>query len=295
MPFLEHIPGTNPPLSGAPAPWTCPACKLELASEYCPRCGERSLHAQALTLRSLTGALVHTLTDVDGRLLRSIGQLLRRPGSLTVAYLDGDRKRFIAPLQLFLLANVIFFLVQSWTGINVFSSTLQSQMHQQDWSAYASRRVAELLERTHMRLEQFAPLFDRAVVLHAKTLIILMVPPFALLLALLFLRSRRPFLAHVVFSLHLCTFLLLLFSSTLLLTGGWALLGGPGLDSPAVDTVLSLLNLAACALYVHVATGTVFGARGPSRLLKVAGLALCAGAVVLGYRFVLFLITLQWY
>jgi hypothetical protein len=266
---------------------------VQLASEYCPQCGERALQAQALTLRSLLGGLVHALTDVDGRLLRSVWQLLRHPGSLTVAYLGGDRKRFIGPLQLFLLSNVLFYLVQSLTRINVFSSTLHSQMHQQDWSAYATRRVTALLERTHMRLEDFAPLFDRAVVLHAKTLIILMVPPFALLLALLFLRSRRPFLAHVVFSLHLCTFLLLLFCVTLLLTGAWALLGGAGLESRAVDSVLSLLNLAACAAYVHVATGTVFGARGPVRLLKVAGLAVCAAAVVLGYRFVLFLITLQ--
>jgi len=277
------------------APWICPACELELASEYCPRCGERSLQAQALTLRSLLGGLVHALTDVDGRLLRSLWQLLRHPGSLTVAYLDGDRKRSIAPLQLFLLSNLLFFLVQSWTGVNVFSSTLESELHQQNWSAYANGRVTELLERTQMRLEDFAPLFDRAVVLHAKTLIILMVPPFALLLALLFWRSRRPFLAHVVFSLHLCTFLLLLFSVTLLLVGGWALLGGAGLDSTAVDSVVTLLNLAACAAYVYVATGTVFGARGLVRLLEVAGLAVCAGAVVLGYRFLLFLITLEYY
>jgi len=278
-----------------PPAWTCPACQQVVASEYCPGCGERALHAQKLTLRSLAGALLHELTSIDGRLVRSVWQLIRRPGSLTVAYIGGDRKRYIAPLQLFLLANVLFFLVQSWTGLNVFSSTLDSQLHQQDWSAYARTRVAALLERTHMRLEEFAPLFDRAVVLHAKTLIILMVPPFALLLALLFLRSRRPFLAHVVFSLHLCTFLLLLFCVTLLLTGGWALVGGAGLDSPAVDTVMSLANLAACGAYVYLATGTVFGARGPLRLLKVAGLAVCAGAVVLGYRFVLFLITLQAY
>lgn len=59
--------------------------------------------------------------------------------------------------------------------------------------------------------------------------------------------------------------------------------------------MLSLANLAACAAYVHFAIGTVFGARGASRLLQVAGLALCAGAVVLGYRFVLFLITLRAY
>ena len=35
-----------------------------------------------------------------------------------------------------------------------------------------------------MNLEQYAPIFDRAVVLHAKSLILLMTVPFALLLPL---------------------------------------------------------------------------------------------------------------
>ena len=38
-----------------------------------------------------------------------------------------------------------------------------------------------------------------------------MVLSFALLAPMMFYRSRRPFVAHVVFSLHLYAFLLLLF------------------------------------------------------------------------------------
>jgi hypothetical protein len=59
-----------------------------------------------------------------------------------------------------------------------------------------------------------------------------------------------------------------------------------------VDNFLSVFNLAACAVYLYFATGTVYGARGPARVVKALALALTAAVIVLGYRFTVFLITL---
>jgi len=129
-------------------------------------------------------------------------------------------------------------------------------------------------------------------VLNAKSLIVLMTLPFALLLPLAFLRERRPFMVHVAFSLHLYAFLLLLFCAALLAARLSAFAGAGGLDSPRVDTLLSVVNLVACALYVHAAIGPVYGARGALRVLQAIVLTLAVGAIVLGYRFALFLITL---
>ena len=56
--------------------------------------------------------------------------------------------------------------------------------------------------------------------------------------------------------------------------------------------MLSLFNLATCAAYIYLAIGPVYGAQGATRLAKAALLPLAVGAIVLGYRFVLFLITL---
>ena len=127
---------------------------------------------------------------------------------------------------------------------------------------------------------------------NAKSLIILMAVPFALLLPLVFFRSRLPFAAHVVFSIHLYTFLLLLFSLALLVATLDVLLGGTGLKSAMMDNVLSVVILVTCAAYLYVATGPVHGASGPTRVVKVLALAPAVGVIVLGYRFLLFLITL---
>jgi hypothetical protein len=263
-----------------------------VVTPFCPQCGERFLRADDLTLRGLFDNLFHTMTSIDGRLIRTAWCLLRRPGLLTVAYMDGRRKAYIAPFQLFLVANVLFFAIQSLTSTNIFGAALESHLHHQDWSVLAQSLVEERLEKTHTSLERYALVFDQAVVLNAKSLIILMAVPFALLLPLFFFRSRLPFTAHVVFSIHLYTFLLLLFSLALLVATLDVLLGGAGLKSARMDNVLSLVILVTCAAYLYLATGPVYGVSGPTRVVKVLALALSVGVLVLGYRFLLFLITL---
>jgi len=272
--------------------WTCPTCNVLVITPFCPRCGEEPLAPRDLTLRGLAEKLLHAFTSIDARAARSTWRLLRHPGELTLAWTRGVRKPYVAPFQLFLIANVLFFALQWLTGENVFSSSLDSHLHHQDWSDLAQSLLARRLEETHANLEQYQPLFDRAVLLNAKSLILLMTMPFALLLPLAFLRVRRPFMAHVAFSLHLYTFLLLLFSVALLAAKLSALLGFGGLDAPLVDNVLSVANLAACAVYIHLATGPVYEATGALRIIKAVVLALAVAAIVLGYRFVLFLITL---
>jgi hypothetical protein len=157
---------------------------------------------------------------------------------------------------------MLFFAMQSLTGSNVLGASLDSHMHEQDWSALAQSLVGQRLESTHTTLDRFAPVFDTAVVVNAKSLIILMAVPFALLLPLVFLRNRLPFGAHAVFSLHLYTFLLLMFSTALLIARVDAWMGGGGLKSARVDNVLTVINLLVCATYLYVATGVFYGARG---------------------------------
>ena len=136
------------------------------------------------------------------------------------------------------------------------------------------------------------PIFDRANVLHAKSFIILMALPFALLLPILFYRNRQPFVAHAVFSLHFYTFLLLLFCVLLAFAAINVWLGGAGLNSPRMDIALTLVNLTVCATYLYVATGTAYGAKGALRVVKALVLSLAVVGILLGYRFVLFLFTL---
>ena len=47
-----------------------------------------------------------------------------------------------------------------------------------------------------------------------------------------------------------------------------------------------------CAVYIYLAIGPVYSATGAMRATKAVLLAVAVATIVLGYRFVLFLITL---
>ena len=273
-------------------PWTCPTCKIAVTTPFCARCGEEPLPPRDLTLRGVAEKVLHAVTSVDARTARSAWKLLRHPGELTLAWTGGVRKPYVTPFQLFLIANVFFFALQWLTSENVFSSPLDSHLHHQDWSDLAQSLLAQRLEKTQTSIDQYGPVFDRAVVLNAKSLILLMTVPFALLLPLVFFRQHRPFMtvwrSHST-CIHFCC---CCFASHCWQGSSVHFSGFGGLDAPLVDNVLSAANLVVCAVYIYLAIGPVYRATGAMRATKAVFLAVAVAAIVLGYRFLLFLITL---
>jgi hypothetical protein len=96
----------------------------------------------------------------------------------------------------------------------------------------------------------------------------------------------------VVFALHLYAFLLIVFCVDLLVVAASLQLGGAGLASHRLDVVLYLSSLSLCGVYLHRAISVVYGARTISGIIQAIPLTAAVGAIVLGYRFAVFLITL---
>ena len=197
--------------------------------------------------------------------------MLARPGALSEAYVAGQRRRYLGPLQLFFIANALFFAVQSFTHIDIFSSPLDSHLHHQDWSALgpAAGRGAARASGTR-RSPPSRPDFDRAAMLNAKALIILMALAFAPLLPLLLPRRRRPFGAHAVFALHFYAFILLLLCVSLLLAEAQLLAGGGGLASPRGRYRPCRCSISPrCGAYLYLAAGALLRqSRGAARVAK---------------------------
>ena len=68
--------------------------------------------------------------------------------------------------------------------------------------------------------------------------------------------------------------------------------GGEGFESETLDHGIAIGLLVACATYLYFATGPAYGARGAVRVLQVVGLTVGVAGIILGYRFLLLLITL---
>jgi len=106
------------------------------------------------------------------------------------------------------------------------------------------------------------------------------------------LRKKRPFMLHVVFSLHFYAFVLLLMSASLLIARVSTFLGYGGIEAATVDNVLSVAMLLICTAYIYRAIGPVYESQGARRVVSAVVLVIGVAALVLGYRLALFLITL---
>ncbi len=80
---------------------------------FCPTCGQENFDH-----RTSLGRLVMFWWDrnvsIDGKLMRTLGVMLTRPGALTVAYLAGQRARYTPPLQLYFLTGLLYFFLLGW-------------------------------------------------------------------------------------------------------------------------------------------------------------------------------------
>src|SRR5688500_5550024 len=81
----------------------CLNCESDLRGPYCHACGQR-VGPRRLRLRDLVGPALKETFSADGRLARSIGPFLFRPGFLVTEYLAGRRVRYTSPLRLYLFA-----------------------------------------------------------------------------------------------------------------------------------------------------------------------------------------------
>lgn len=93
---------------GIPASPSCRNCGASAPGDYCPACGQETRIRPPTFLQFMREAGGRYVA-LDGRLWKTLGALLLRPGFLTREYFAGRRKRYIRPARLFLVASLVLF------------------------------------------------------------------------------------------------------------------------------------------------------------------------------------------
>lgn len=277
-------------------PALCVTCGEPRPGRFCAHCGEKRVGPDDHKLRHLLGHLIETFTHADGKVFLTLRSLLTSPGQLTADYLRGRRKPYMPPLQLFLIANLIFFLLHPLIGgYNTLTTDLDTHLHYMWHSAIARSLVAPRLATRALTADAYAAIFNPAAVTQAKTLVILLVPIFSLAAMALYWRHRRHCSAHLVFALHVCAFWLLFICASLMLTNlALRLLRNirifPSADAVALGGLV--LSLVVMTVYLFRAARVVFS-REPAWMTfaKAAALGIALELSLQAYRFVLFFIT----
>ena len=148
------------------------------------------------------GELLH----LDSRALRTLRDLLFRPGRLTAAYFAGHRVRYLSAIQLYLIAAALFFFANSWSPFIsvdretwVVESRLGIMTVGSDEQRPTGTTAAFYEERLRATANNQLPAFLIGVVV-----------VFGALVALAYPRRERNLLKHLVFALHFTAFYLVL-------------------------------------------------------------------------------------
>jgi hypothetical protein len=249
----------------------CANCDAELLGRFCNVCGQRE-EPRVPTLGSLSSEFTNEMFGVGSKLWRSIYLLIFKPGQLTVAYLSGKRQKYMSPIRLYLLFSIVAFALLAFLnshdglGVNVemapsveitddvgeqtvegispkdgvpfetglFSSEVDAQIEQTIKSAISSIQRDIAAGNTEAMKSKFSePL---------PTVLFLFLPIVALLFKILYIRSAKYYVEHLIYVVHNHSFLF----AALIFTGAITELG---LLWPPLEIIIGLSLLSLLSLY----------------------------------------------
>ena len=223
----------------------CRNCETFLGNppgKYCPGCVQETANHPP-TFWEFAHEFITHYVALEGKLWRTLGLLFFKPAELTREFCAGRKQRYISPLRLYITASFIFFLVvkvAGWgnivhvattTGEPVkavkgawFSYKSNTPTNEQTLAGVTAAPVAidleceagqDLCRQLQMRLgEKYKNKTGKDVIEMMKSgmlanlpyALFLMLPLFALLTKLIYVRRKMYYGEHVVYALHVHAF-----------------------------------------------------------------------------------------
>lgn len=265
----------------------CLNCGEGLLGEFCWRCGQEAadLHRP---LRALAADFFDNVLSLDSKLLRTLGPLLFRPGWLTREYLAGRRVPYVRPLKLYLLTALLAFGLLAFFPHRVVRVVETPPAQERaDGGATATSQAkkppAWFEQKIGKALKEDPQKFAETFTANLPRTFFLLLPVFALLLKLLYLRRGILYLDHLVFALHCHAF-------GFLVMAVMVPLGDPRL----IPQPLRVAMLVWLFGYLLLALRAVYRDSWPKAGLRLAALIFLYTIVFLIGVFVLMLLTAYW-
>ncbi len=222
---------------------SCRNCGAPLAGDFCGACGQRD---RDLRLTDIAGEALEDITDLDSRLWKTLKTLVRHPGRITADYIGGRRARYLPPVRLYLVVSFLVFLSLSVSepptvrtvgvdpqavselekGLYIPRTNEAGEQELLSVRDYVEaegltdeieslpkwwRDVAERTISNAEKLQGDPEAFEEGLTRRLPQMMFFLLPLFALMLWLCYLRSPHHYLQHLVFSVHYHTVAFLAF------------------------------------------------------------------------------------
>lgn len=199
-------------------------------TNFCPNCGQKAL-PDHLTFKYFFHEFINNIFSFDSRFLITIKYLILKPSFLSKEFINGRRIGYINPIQLFMFASFLYFLVNSFMFLkedsgntdlvrfqdndkNILGDSLEIQQvdslfiiqNSDGIDTINNSYVGEFLKKGQefnaMDKEEQNEKMSRNI----SYAVFLLTPLFALYIGWFFKRKKRHYLENIVFSLHFHAF-----------------------------------------------------------------------------------------
>lgn len=273
--------------------YTCRNCGYRHNGLYCNECGEKVILPSDRSVRKFIKNLVIAFTIVDSTFARTLWMVVRKPGKLSLEYVEGRRVPYIRPLSLFFVLNLLYFMLPR---VQLFSSSFRTQLFLTPYGEWIKEAAVRKMVSMGTDLTAFELIYDDRSTSTAKIFIIAFVLIATLPMPLIFRHAGRYFTDHAALAVELASFNLALnalvlnflaWGATHLLTAAGSSLGGY-INEASLSSIVALTNM----YFLVSATRTFYGRPlWPAVLRSLLMLGWLFVSLQL-YRFLLFWVTL---
>ena len=262
----------------------CKSCGNGFTGLYCNLCGEKVVLPADRSFRKLLSNILVAITFADSKVFRTLWLVISRPGFVSREFTEGRTVRYLPPLSLFFVLNLVYFL---FPLIQLFNASLTTQLSSYFYGRLAGEFIAIRMADMRLDLNAFQLLYNESTISYAKLLVVLFAILASLPLNLLFRRSGRFFADHIGLMVELACFnllinaLLVTFLAKLLPIGGF-------LD----EVVLTVLFIMTNFYFLWHANRTFYSAAGWKLLAKTIVTVGFLKIALEAYRLILFLVTM---
>jgi len=208
----------------------CLNCGAEVTDKYCPNCGQPNLEIN----ENVFHMAVHFLADYfhyDSKFVRSLLPLFTKPGFLTKEYWEGKRTSYIHPLRLYFFVTIIFMIATTYFYHHfdkevrrsiIYKSVVVTKDSIPAQASDSLKHIAQKSKEEQQRKEE-----DKAVdklgegmnnfFRDLKYISFFLLPFYALIFKLLYIRRKHFYVQHLVYTLHLQSFVYILVSIAVLI------------------------------------------------------------------------------
>jgi hypothetical protein len=129
-----------------------------------------------------------------------------KPGKLTKEYLNGKRLKFMRPFQLFVVANLLFFILMP--GSDIFRIPSQYYFKQRN----VQEKVEIISKNKEISIKELAVKYNDTSLSWSKTGLVLVIPFIGILMFLINFQKKYYFGKHIIFATHFMSFFLIYLS-----------------------------------------------------------------------------------